>query len=138
MTTTPFACRDCASPPLVFHGPGSGNPIASLESTLIQEGSGATVSRAFCDAELLLLYRTRLRACRDAKKVLLSHGIPFEERDICRNPDYLRILTGELDSRTTPTLVLAGKIIVGFAQAEYEVLARNPGMKLKTDGRSRA
>jgi len=67
----------------------------------------------------------------DAKKFLISRGIPFEERDIRTNPDYQRILTEELDSRTTPTLVLADKIIVGFDQAEYELLADNSGTKRK-------
>jgi glutaredoxin len=59
-------------------------------------------------------------ACKDAKKLLISHGIPFEERDIRANPEYFRVLTEELDSRTTPTLVLEDKIIVGFDQDEYE------------------
>jgi glutaredoxin len=62
-------------------------------------------------------------ACTDARKFLISRGIPFEERDIQTNPDYLRILTEELDSRTTPTLVAADRIIVGFDRAEYELLA---------------
>src|SRR6267142_779952 len=70
-------------------------------------------------------------ACMDAKKFLVSRGIPFEERDIRTNPDYLRILTEELDSRTTPTLVLADKVIVGFDQAEYELLASSVGTKRK-------
>ncbi len=70
-------------------------------------------------------------ACMDAKKFLISRGIPFEERDIQSNPDYLRILTEELDSRTTPTLVAADKIIVGFDQAEYELLAGGFGTKRK-------
>jgi len=67
----------------------------------------------------------------DAKNFLISRGIPFEERDVHANPDYLRILTEELDSRTTPTLVLAGKIIVGFDQAEYMLLAAIAGRKRK-------
>jgi len=70
-------------------------------------------------------------ACMDAKNFLISRGIPFEERDVHANPDYLRILTEELDSRTTPTLVLAGKIIVGFDQAEYKLLAAIFGRKRK-------
>ncbi len=60
--------------------------------------------------------------CMDARKFLVSRGIPFEERNIRTNPDFLRILTDELDSRTTPTLVVADKIIVGFDRAEYELL----------------
>ena len=72
-------------------------------------------------------------ACMDAKKFLISHGIPFEERDIRANPDYLRILTEELDSLTTPTLVLEDKIIIGFDQAEYELLAGTGGTKRKRE-----
>jgi glutaredoxin len=70
-------------------------------------------------------------ACVEAKKFLISRGIPFEERDIRANPDYLRILTDDLDSRTTPTLVLADKIIVGFDPAEYELLAGTSRTKPK-------
>jgi len=78
-------------------------------------------------------------ACTDAKKFLISRGIPFEERDIQTNPDYLRILTEELDSRTTPTLVAADRIIVGFDRAEYELLAGVAGTKRKrTAARVRA
>src|ERR1700737_601049 len=72
-------------------------------------------------------------ACIDAKKFLISHGIPFEERDIRANPDYLRILTEELDSLTTPTLVLDDKIIVGFDQDEYGLLAGDGGKKKKKE-----
>jgi glutaredoxin len=67
----------------------------------------------------------------DAKKFLISRGIPFEERDIRTNPNYLRILTEELDSRTTPTLVFRDRIIVGFDRAEYELLARGLQMRRK-------
>jgi glutaredoxin len=67
----------------------------------------------------------------DAKKFLISRGISFEERDIRTNPDYLRFLTEELDSRTTPTLVLADKMIVGFDRAEYELLVSSAGTKRK-------
>jgi glutaredoxin len=73
-------------------------------------------------------------ACTDAKKFLISRGIPFEERDIRTNPDFLRILTEELDSRTTPTLVLDDRIIVGFDRAEYALLRSNGGAKRKKKG----
>jgi glutaredoxin len=59
-------------------------------------------------------------ACEDARKFLISHGIPFEERDIRANPEYLRVLTEELDSLTTPTLVLGDNVIVGFDRNEYK------------------
>ena len=61
-------------------------------------------------------------ACMEAKSFLNSRGIPFEERDIRSNPEYLRILNDDLDSCTTPTLVVGGMIIVGFDQPEYQRL----------------
>jgi hypothetical protein len=69
----------------------------------------------------------------DAKSFLVSHGIPFQERDIRANPEYLRILTEVLDSRTIPTFVSGEKIIVGFDQAEYELLARRGDIKQNQD-----
>ena len=65
-------------------------------------------------------------ACMEAKSFLNSRGIPFEERDIRSNPEYLRILNDDLDSCTTPTLVAGGMIIVGFDQAEYRRLPVSP------------
>ena len=73
-------------------------------------------------------------ACNDARKFLISRGIPFEERDIRANPEYLRILTEELDSLTTPTLVLGDKIIVGFNRDEYELLIAHTGPKRVRQG----
>jgi len=62
-------------------------------------------------------------ACLDAKRFLASRGICFEERDIRANPDFRRILTEELDSCTTPTLVTGDTIVVGFDTTEYRMLA---------------
>jgi glutaredoxin len=67
-------------------------------------------------------------ACMEAKSFLNSRAIPFEERDIRSNPEYLRILNDDLDSCTTPTLEADGMIIVGFDQAEYQRLPASPVM----------
>jgi glutaredoxin 3 len=67
-------------------------------------------------------------ACMEAKSFLNSRGIPFEERDIRSNPEYLRILNDDLDSCTTPTLVAGGMIVVGFDQVEYQRLLVSPVM----------
>ena len=61
-------------------------------------------------------------ACTEAKRVLTSRGILFEERDIRSDPEYLRILNDELDSRTMPTLVAGDIIILGFDRREYQRL----------------
>ena len=96
----------------------AGNPIASLQSNLIQEG------RAVSEDSMANHFYTEpgCAACRAARKFLVSHNVPFEERNVRSNPDYLRILTEELDSLTTPTLVWGDKIIVGFDRREYELL----------------
>jgi len=61
--------------------------------------------------------------CQQAKKFLAKRGISFEERDIRSDSENERILMEELDSRTTPTLVADGKVIVGFDREEYLLLA---------------
>jgi glutaredoxin len=61
-------------------------------------------------------------ACIEAKSFLNSRGIFFQERDVRANPEYLRILTDELDSCTLPTLVAGGEIIFGFDEAMYQQL----------------
>jgi glutaredoxin len=61
-------------------------------------------------------------ACIEAKTFLTSRGISFEERDVRANPEYLRILTNDLDSCTLPTFVAGDTIIVGFDREEYESL----------------
>jgi arsenate reductase-like glutaredoxin family protein len=65
-------------------------------------------------------------ACRKAKDYLISHGIAFEERDILFVPEFKRILTDELDSCTTPTLVAGDKIIIGSDKTEYQSLVARP------------
>jgi len=61
-------------------------------------------------------------ACTEAKNFLQSKGIPFAERDVRSNPEYLRILTDDLDSCTLPTLVAGDTIIAGFDWEEYQRL----------------
>jgi glutaredoxin len=61
-------------------------------------------------------------ACTEAKNFLQSRGISFAERDVRSNPEYLRILTDDLDSCTLPTLVAGDTIIAGFDREEYQRL----------------
>ena len=81
---------------------------------------------------ILLYTEPGCGACTEAKDFLTSRGIPFEERDIRSNSEYLRILNDELDSCTTPTLVAGDEIIVGFDRAEYQ---RLPAVQLCRSGR---
>jgi glutaredoxin len=63
-------------------------------------------------------------ACIEAKRFPKSHGISFEVRNVCANPEYLQTLTEDLDSCTLPTLVIDDVVIPGFEREEY---VRFPG-----------
>jgi glutaredoxin len=69
-------------------------------------------------------------ACIEAKSFLQERGISFEERDVRANPEYLRILTDELDSCTLPTLVVGDTIIAGFDVEEYQRLPANSAREI--------
>ena len=77
--------------------------------------------------EIYLYTEPGCRACVDAKAFLNSHGISFQERDVRLNPEYLRILNEELNSCTTPTLVVDQETVVGFDRITYQLLARTLG-----------
>ena len=66
---------------------------------------------------------------QSAKSFLASRGISFEERDVRANPEYLRILTDDLDSCTLPTLVADDTIIAGFDRELYESLPVESSLK---------
>jgi glutaredoxin len=71
-------------------------------------------------------------ACVEAKSFLQSREISFEERDVRANPEYLRILTEDLDGCTLPTLVAGDTIIAGFDREQYESLpVRSPVKRLR-------
>jgi len=68
-------------------------------------------------------------ACIEAKSFLTLRGISFEERNVRSNPEYLRILTDDLDSCTLPTLVAGDTIIAGFDREEYQRLPVRSSVK---------
>ena len=72
--------------------------------------------------EIYLYTEPGCGACIEAKSFLKSRGISFEERDVRANPEYLRILSEDLDSCTLPTLLAGDTIIVGFDREEYQSL----------------
>jgi glutaredoxin len=68
-------------------------------------------------------------ACTEAKNFLDARGIEFEERDVSAHPEYLQILTDEIDSCTLPTLVVGDTIIAGLDLAQYEMLPVSSPLK---------
>jgi glutaredoxin len=79
--------------------------------------------------EIHLYTETGCGACIEAKEFLRSRGICFEERDVRDHPEYLRILTDDLDSCTLPTLVAGDTIISGFDREEYRLFSRVAAVK---------
>jgi glutaredoxin len=79
--------------------------------------------------EIHLYTESGCGACIEAKSFLASRGISFEERDVRANPEYLRILTDDLDSCTLPTLVADDTIIAGFDRELYESLPVESSLK---------
>ncbi|MBT9333065.1 glutaredoxin family protein [Paracidobacterium acidisoli] len=51
--------------------------------------------------------------CFAAKNFLKAQQVEFEYRDVVADPAALRELT-ELNSRSTPTIVVDGEVMIGF------------------------
>jgi glutaredoxin len=81
--------------------------------------------------EIYLYTEPGCGACIEAKSFLNSRGISFQERDVRANPEYLRILTDELDSCTLPTLVAGDEIIFGFDEEMYQRLPAAIPLKIR-------
>jgi glutaredoxin-like YruB-family protein len=52
--------------------------------------------------------------CHIVKLFLTERGIPFEERDILRDPTARRELMEKHHSHSTPTLVIGEEVMIGF------------------------
>lgn len=51
--------------------------------------------------------------CFAAKHFLKSHNLEFEYKDVQADPQALRELM-DLNSRSTPTIVVGGEVMIGF------------------------
>ncbi len=59
-------------------------------------------------------------ACKAAKELLSQKGIAFEEKNIRENEQAMKELTEEYNSRSTPTILVDGKVVIGFDKEELE------------------
>jgi glutaredoxin len=57
--------------------------------------------------------------CYAAKHFLSAREIPFEYRDVTADPAALRELV-KLNSRSTPTIVVDGEVMIGFDAERLE------------------
>jgi glutaredoxin len=78
--------------------------------------------------ELLLYSAAWCRDCREAKRFLAQHSIPFKEVDIEQTPGAAEELIANVGKRAIPQFVLNGKWIQpykpghGFLHAEMSAL----------------
>ena len=62
--------------------------------------------------------------CDQAKEYLSQKGIPFQEKDIARDPGALADLK-KLGVMTTPVIVIDGSMIVGFDTEKIDQALRS-------------
>jgi glutaredoxin len=60
-----------------------------------------------------------------AKAFLTEQGVPFDQRDIRKDSEDLRIWVKELHTRTKPARGAGSKILSDCGAAEYETLTKN-------------
>ncbi|MFT4111548.1 glutaredoxin family protein [Silvibacterium sp.] len=59
--------------------------------------------------------------CFAAKQFLKSRGVAFEYKDVQADPEAMRELL-EMNSRSTPTLVVDGEVMIGFDPDRLETM----------------
>ena len=74
------------------------------------------------DMKRVLLYsQPGCPPCYAAKLFLQVHEVPFEYKDVQADPVALRELM-ELNSRSTPTIVVGDEVMIGFDPDRLETL----------------
>ena len=58
--------------------------------------------------------------CHALKEWLTNRGVPFTDKDVSADPQAARELTETHRSMSTPTIVIDGKVFVGFQKDKIE------------------
>ncbi len=72
------------------------------------------------EKRVVVYSQTGCSACKAAKELLSRKGIAFEEKNIGENAQAMKELTEEYNSRSTPTILVDDKVIIGFDKEELE------------------
>jgi glutaredoxin-like YruB-family protein len=64
--------------------------------------------------KILIFTQPDCPPCHVVKLFLTEKGVPFDERDITRDPAAVRELTERYGSHSTPTLVIGDEVMIGF------------------------
>jgi len=65
--------------------------------------------------------------CHVAMEYLAKKGVPFVAKDVRVDGEAMRELVEDLDSRSTPTIVVGGKVMVGFEKAKLDAMLAEAG-----------
>jgi glutaredoxin len=52
--------------------------------------------------------------CKIAKEFLVKHGISFEERDVIKNPEFIKEIEEKSHQHAVPVIEIGDDIFVGF------------------------
>lgn len=74
-----------------------------------------------CEKRVILYSQPGCPPCYAAKHFFDSREIPFEYKDVTADPAALRELV-ELNSRSTPTIVVDNEVMIGFDMDRLEQL----------------
>ena len=74
------------------------------------------------DETIILFSQPGCPPCDWLKAYLTAKGIVFEVKDVSSDADAARQLIEKYHSRSTPTLVVGGEVIVGFDPERLEQL----------------
>lgn len=64
--------------------------------------------------KLVLFTQPGCLSCELMRIYLEARELPFEERDISKDPDARRIMTETHGSNETPTMLIDDEVIIGF------------------------
>ena len=64
--------------------------------------------------KIIIFTQATCPPCHALIAFLDEKGIVYENRDVGRDPEAVNLLVNTYGSRTTPTLVVDGEVIVGF------------------------
>lgn len=71
-------------------------------------------------ARIIIFTQPDCPPCWSAKVYLADKGLEFEERDVSVDQDAVRELVETYQSRSTPTIVIGDKVMIGFDPEELD------------------
>ena len=63
---------------------------------------------------IILFTQPGCLSCELMRIYLEAREVPFEERDISKDPDARRAMTETYGSNETPTMLIDGEVLIGF------------------------